>query len=241
MATATSQQRVNFLFTHGIHVNILKNLDDGDHRTNQYAGLQDEQAGHFPANRLYIRFGRKVLQLTLYPPDSCSDRISGHGCSFSTILSTSTVTSFSFDAYMILCLDSDGKEQRIQTETLPTGRFVENPWACGIGNPTMNTSNAQREVAGFVEAHGMDMSPESRLLDLVSEVGETAKALLKETDYGRTEFQPGPEWADELGDTLFALICLANATGVDLEKALDQVLEKYRDRLNATGDPGSGR
>ena len=82
---------------------------------------------------------------------------------------------------------------------------------------------------------------ESRLLDLVSEVGEAAKAILKETDYGRTEFQPTAEWADELGDTLFALICLANATGVDLEKALDQVLEKYRDRLGATGDPGSSR
>ena len=105
----------------------------------------------------------------------------------------------------------------------------------------MNSSDMQRKVACFIEANGMEMSPESRLLDLVSEVGEAAKAILKETDYGRTEFQPGPEWADELGDTLFALICLANATGVDLEKALDQVLEKYRDRLNATGDPGSGR
>ena len=105
----------------------------------------------------------------------------------------------------------------------------------------MNTSSAQRRVARFVEANRMEISVEHRLLDLVSELGEVAKAVLKETDYGRTEFQPGPEWADELGDTLFALICLANATGVDLEKALDQVLEKYRDRLNATGDPGSGR
>ena len=105
----------------------------------------------------------------------------------------------------------------------------------------MNPSSAQEVVARFVEANGMEMSPESRLLDLVSEVGEAAKAILKETDYGRTEFQPNAEWAGELGDTLFALICLANATGVDLEKALDQVLEKYRDRLDATGEPGSGR
>ncbi len=105
----------------------------------------------------------------------------------------------------------------------------------------MNSSDMQRKVACFIEANGMEMSPESRLLDLVSEVGEAAKAILKETDYGRTEFQPTAEWADELGDTLFALICLANATGVDLEKALDQVLEKYRDRLGATGDPGSSR
>ena len=104
----------------------------------------------------------------------------------------------------------------------------------------MNPSSAQEVVARFVEANGMEISLEHRLLDLVSEVGEAAKAILKETDYGRTEFQPTAEWADELGDTLFALICLANATGVDLEKALDQVLEKYRDRLDATGDAGSG-
>lgn len=105
----------------------------------------------------------------------------------------------------------------------------------------MNPSSAQEVVARFVEENGMEIPLESRLLDLVSEVGEAAKAVLKETDYGRTEFQPTAEWADELGDTLFALICLANATGVDLEKALDQVLEKYRDRLDATGDPGSSR
>lgn len=105
----------------------------------------------------------------------------------------------------------------------------------------MNPSSAQEVVARFVEENGMEIPLESRLLDLVSEVGEAAKAILKETHYGRTEFQPTAEWADELGDTLFALICLANATGVDLGKALDQVLEKYRDRLDATGDPGSSR
>lgn len=105
----------------------------------------------------------------------------------------------------------------------------------------MNPSSAQEKVARFVEAHQIDASVEHRLLDLVSELGEAAKAVLKETDYGRTEFQPSAEWADELGDTLFALICLANTTGVDLDEALDRVMEKYRDRLDATGDPGSGR
>ena len=105
----------------------------------------------------------------------------------------------------------------------------------------MNPSNAQSKVARFVEAHQIDASVEHRLLDLVSELGEAAKAALKQTDYGRKEFQPSAEWTDELGDTLFALICLANTTGVDLEEALDRVMEKYRDRLDATGDAGSGR
>ena len=39
---------------------------------------------------------------------------------------------------------------------------------------------------------------------------------------------------------LFALVCLANSTGVDLEVALDGTLEKYRQRLALGGDAGSG-
>ena len=84
MKAATFMQPMNFLYPHSMHVRILKKLDDGDHRTNQYAGLQDEQTGHFPAYRLYVRFRRKMLQLALYPPDSGFDRVSGHGCTFST-------------------------------------------------------------------------------------------------------------------------------------------------------------
>ena len=63
----------------------------------------------------------------------------------------------------------------------------------------MNPSSAQEVVARFVEANGMEMSPESRLLDLVSEVGEAAKAILKETDYGRTEFQPNSRMGGRVG------------------------------------------
>ena len=76
MKAATFMQPMNFLYPHSMHVRILKKLDDGDHRTNQYAGLQDEQTGHFPAYRLYVRFRRKMLQLALYPPDSGFDRVS---------------------------------------------------------------------------------------------------------------------------------------------------------------------
>ena len=39
MKAATFMQPMNFLYPHSMHVRILKKLDDGDHRTNQYAGL----------------------------------------------------------------------------------------------------------------------------------------------------------------------------------------------------------
>jgi NTP pyrophosphatase (non-canonical NTP hydrolase) len=47
-------------------------------------------------------------------------------------------------------------------------------------------------------------------------------------------------WPEELGDLLFSLICMANATNVDLEQSLSRVLEKYAKRLEARQDAGSG-
>lgn len=104
-----------------------------------------------------------------------------------------------------------------------------------------NRSDYQNLVARFVAEHGLDASAPARALDLVSEVGEVAKEVLKGTDYGRREFQPGSNWSSELADCFFALVCLANSTDVDLEAALARALEKYRARLSEKGDAGSGR
>ncbi|MBW8010654.1 MAG: nucleotide pyrophosphohydrolase [Chloroflexi bacterium] len=99
----------------------------------------------------------------------------------------------------------------------------------------------QQSVAQFVQQHGLETSVEARLLDLLSEVGELAKEVLKGGDYGKTGFTPTDDWEGELADALFSLICLANSTEVDLEAALFAALEKYRARLEEKGDAGSGR
>jgi NTP pyrophosphatase (non-canonical NTP hydrolase) len=54
-------------------------------------------------------------------------------------------------------------------------------------------------------------------------------------------FNTPESWAGEMGDVLFALMCLANSTGVDLEAALDRALDKYRERMALGDDAGSGR
>lgn len=100
---------------------------------------------------------------------------------------------------------------------------------------------AQARVGLFVATHDIDTPVEARLLDLVSEVGELAKEVLKGSAYGRTPFAPPEGWDGELADALFALLCLANSTGVDLDAALAAALAKYADRLAARGDAGSGR
>jgi NTP pyrophosphatase (non-canonical NTP hydrolase) len=102
-------------------------------------------------------------------------------------------------------------------------------------------STLQRTVASFVEETGIEAQVEARLLDLASEVGELSKEALKATNYGRAPFRPSDGWADELGDVLFVLVCLANGTGVDLEAALNGALGKYRQRLALGDDAGSVR
>ncbi|PYE50466.1 MazG nucleotide pyrophosphohydrolase domain-containing protein [Deinococcus yavapaiensis] len=102
-------------------------------------------------------------------------------------------------------------------------------------------SDPQRHIYDFVRSHGLVADPTARLLDLASEVGEVAKELLKATHYGVAPFTPSAAWAEELGDVYFSLLCLADATDVDLDEALDRVLAKYAHRLAERGDASSGR
>ena len=106
------------------------------------------------------------------------------------------------------------------------------------------TVNVQLQVAAFVEQNDLETDVAYRLLDLVSELGELSKELLKATGYGRSELPAGQitqHWGAEVGDVFFSLICVANATGVDLEQSLVGVLEKYEARLKLQHDAGSGR
>ena len=100
---------------------------------------------------------------------------------------------------------------------------------------------AQQAVADFVQRHGLETDVEHRLLDLVSEVGELAKEVLKGTQYGRVPAALAPNWQTELGDVLFSLFCLGNTTNVDLESALREALEKYEQRLAVYGNADSSR
>lgn len=99
----------------------------------------------------------------------------------------------------------------------------------------------QQRVDRFVRENALQADLRSRLLDLVSEVGEAAKAMLKASRYGEEPFAPTDNWREEMGDILFSLACLANLTGTDLETELSRVMEKYERRLGEQSDAGSGR
>ena len=97
----------------------------------------------------------------------------------------------------------------------------------------------QDRVARFVAEHDLEAGVEIRLLDLLSELGEVAKEVLKGNAYGTSALVQTQAWEEELSDVFFALICLANTTGVDLDRGLQKVLQKYALRVQAKGSPGS--
>lgn len=98
--------------------------------------------------------------------------------------------------------------------------------------------NLQRKVLNFTKKYNLAHSNEITVLDLVSEIGEVAKEILKSTSYGRTPPQKREELKNEVGDALYSLINLANSNEIDLEEAVNRVLEKYEKRLQK-GDAGS--
>lgn len=104
----------------------------------------------------------------------------------------------------------------------------------------MDLPNYQSQIAMFVQTFDLETGVEARLLDLVSEIGELAKEVLKGSDYGSTEYTQSSKWEAELADIFFALICLANSTNINLEDALERSILKYQQRMNETGDIGSG-
>ena len=101
--------------------------------------------------------------------------------------------------------------------------------------------NIQDKIRDFVGKHNLNHSPEISTLDLLSELGEVSKEILKSTDYGKKSFVPTEDLKLETGDTFYSFICLANALNIDLEEALNLVLEKYEKRLRGSGQAGSGR
>ncbi|MFH1971702.1 MAG: MazG-like family protein [Patescibacteria group bacterium] len=102
----------------------------------------------------------------------------------------------------------------------------------------MNLQRIQEKVQEFAKKNKLDSPPEFRVLDLVSEIGEVSKEVLKMTNYGTKPLQKNNEVKSELGDVLYSLITLANKLDINLEEALDLVLEKYQKRLKK-GSAGS--
>ena len=113
-------------------------------------------------------------------------------------------------------------------ENLPKSALIEISYSESM-------KNSQKKVEKFVKKYRLQHRPEIAVLDLVSEIGEVAKEILEASDYGKKPPKNPKQLKSELGDSLYSLINLANYYNIDLEQALEMVLEKYQKRLKKGG------
>lgn len=96
----------------------------------------------------------------------------------------------------------------------------------------MKIKQAQQTVDKWIKTHGVRYFSElSNMAILTEEVGEVARIISRQ--YGDQSFKKSDKRKkldEELADVLFVLICLANQTGVDLTKALNDNLKKKTKR-----------
>lgn len=92
----------------------------------------------------------------------------------------------------------------------------------------MTIADAQKNVDAWIQDYGVRYFSElTNTAVLMEEVGELARIMARK--YGDQSFKKN-ESADKLGeemaDVLFVLICLANQTGVDLQKEFAESLTR---------------
>ncbi len=96
----------------------------------------------------------------------------------------------------------------------------------------MELNILQKKVDDWIKKYGVRYFNElTNMAQLTEEVGEVARIISR--IYGEQSPKKNEKINDlgeELADVLFVLICLANQTGVDLEKAFEEKLNKKTKR-----------
>jgi NTP pyrophosphatase (non-canonical NTP hydrolase) len=93
-------------------------------------------------------------------------------------------------------------------------------------------NKAQQMVDNWIKTYGVRYFSElTNMAVLTEEVGEVARIISRKFGEQSEKISDGHlDLADELADVLFVVICLANQTGIDLEKALINNIHKKTKR-----------
>ena len=91
----------------------------------------------------------------------------------------------------------------------------------------MNLKKAQKQVDDWIKLHGVRYFDElTNMAQLTEEVGEVASIIARRYgEQSEKESDKNKDLAEELSDVLFVVLCLANQTGCDLEKAFNDKLK----------------
>ncbi len=96
----------------------------------------------------------------------------------------------------------------------------------------MSLANYQKRVDDLLQPYAVPYwSPLSQFAQLAEEVGEIGRVLNhKYGDKVKKASEKPDDLTGELGDVLFAIICLANSEGIDLDLAFEQFMDKMNTR-----------
>jgi len=100
-----------------------------------------------------------------------------------------------------------------------------------MDNKEITLKQSQEIVDKWIKDIGVKYFSElTNLAVLMEEVGEVARIVARK--YGDQSFKEGEheELGDEIADVIFALICIANSTGIDLTEAFKKNMEKKTNR-----------
>ena len=90
----------------------------------------------------------------------------------------------------------------------------------------------QRIVTDAADKLGLHATAPTMLLDLQVRLGALAAEVVYATENGRRPYRPTQAWEPALGDLAFALVNLADQTGVDLDQAVRMAVDRlYRSGL----------
>ncbi|MBE6220673.1 MAG: pyrophosphatase [Rikenellaceae bacterium] len=95
----------------------------------------------------------------------------------------------------------------------------------------MEIRELQTKVDEWIREYGVRYFNElTNMAILTEEVGELARVMARR--YGEQSFKAEEKdnLSDEMADVLWVLVCLANQTGVDLEKAIELNFKKKTSR-----------
>ena len=105
----------------------------------------------------------------------------------------------------------------------------------------MELKKAQEIVDIWIKEHGVRYFDElTNMAQLTEEVGEVARIIAR--TYGEQSEKESDKLKDlgeELADVIFVVLCLANQTGVDLQKAFDKKIKikSVRDHYRHHNNP----
>jgi len=100
-----------------------------------------------------------------------------------------------------------------------------------MDNKEITIKQAQQIVDDWIKDVGVKYFSElTNLAVLVEEVGEVARIISRK--YGEQSFKDGEheDLGDEIADVIFALICIANTTGIDLTEVFKKNMDKKNSR-----------